>query len=372
WVREKIQSTGGYFFLVGLLNGNRFWESTAIAMFEGLTRTIDDQSSQLAVLLERLSHYMGLQESIRRQILGEIPLTKTALDNFITTLRRRESHIGRQCQDTARALVLCNSLDLEAQDIGQSFLMSMEESQPGERMRWGIQQSAKLPMLIVKELSRLLALTGPSVMAIDQIDTLVAQSMQSLHGDEIAPENEREVLLLEHIAGGLMDLREVTRRTLSLVACLPNDWVLIKTKATDTVGDRFREALTMRNVPSSEAGRAIIAKRFSQRFKSIGYNAPYPTWPIKQSAFDSVVDLTPRALLRRVDEHVSACLRSGVLNELDVLNKDITGVFPPTAPESGGEEELEAIAELDKQFKELKAKAKVAEAFDSATEDKVV
>jgi chromosomal replication initiation ATPase DnaA len=28
WVREKVQSEGGYFFLVSLLDGNAFWENT--------------------------------------------------------------------------------------------------------------------------------------------------------------------------------------------------------------------------------------------------------------------------------------------------------------------------------------------------------
>jgi len=33
WVREKVQSEDGYFFLVSLLDGNAFWESTVLSVF---------------------------------------------------------------------------------------------------------------------------------------------------------------------------------------------------------------------------------------------------------------------------------------------------------------------------------------------------
>src|SRR4051794_16061181 len=35
-VRERIQTDGGYFFLVSLINGKTFWESTALCLVEGL------------------------------------------------------------------------------------------------------------------------------------------------------------------------------------------------------------------------------------------------------------------------------------------------------------------------------------------------
>jgi chromosomal replication initiation ATPase DnaA len=34
-VRDRIQRDGGYFFLVNMLNGKTFWESTALAFVRG-------------------------------------------------------------------------------------------------------------------------------------------------------------------------------------------------------------------------------------------------------------------------------------------------------------------------------------------------
>src|SRR5690606_27973710 len=109
----------------------------------------------------------------------------------------------RQCRDTLRALVLRASADFTAQDIGEAYLTSGIEETPGEWASWGIRQVNKSPQEIVRDISRLLALTGPSVIAVDQIDMLVAQcGIRSMHADQ----DWRGVLLIEHVAHGLMSL----------------------------------------------------------------------------------------------------------------------------------------------------------------------
>ena len=50
---------------------------------------------------------------------------------------------------------------------------------------------------------------------------------------------------MAQIADGLMRLREVTRRTVTVLACLPDTWDLIKDRAADSVPDRFRESLIL-------------------------------------------------------------------------------------------------------------------------------
>src|SRR5262249_22714907 len=122
WVREKVQCEGGYFFLVSLLDGNAFWESTVLSVLDGLSRSVDGQATQLTMFLNRISSLIGLSEISCREIAGEHPLSKGALDNLVQALRRRDNYIGRECQDTLRALVLYGSSDFEAQDIGQNYL----------------------------------------------------------------------------------------------------------------------------------------------------------------------------------------------------------------------------------------------------------
>ena len=107
---------------------------------------------------------------------GNAPLTRAALDAFIGALRRFDGPLGRESQNTARALVLLASDDLAATGHRAAYLSSTTEEEPGERAAGACGGGDKPPQQIVRDISRLLALTGPTVIAIDQIDTLFAQS----------------------------------------------------------------------------------------------------------------------------------------------------------------------------------------------------
>jgi len=74
-------------------------------------------------------------------------------------------------QDTARALVLLGSPDYDHQDLGEHFLLGNEAGR-GELSHWGITSPPKEPKSLIGELSWLLALSGPTVFAVDQIDGL--------------------------------------------------------------------------------------------------------------------------------------------------------------------------------------------------------
>jgi hypothetical protein len=59
-----------------------------------------------------------------------------------------------------------------------------------------------------------------------------------------------------------MTLRDRTFRTLTMVSSLPERWKAIRDYGTDTVADRFRAPRQLRNIPSADIGRAMVAKRF--------------------------------------------------------------------------------------------------------------
>jgi hypothetical protein len=219
---------------------------------------------------------------------------------------------------------------------------------------------------IVRDISRLLALTGPTVIAVDQIDLLISQAAKSLQGR--GQLEWREALLLEQIAGGLMSLRETTRRTLSVVACLDESWALVKTQATDTVQDRFREAVQLRQIATAELGRELIIRRFATPFGDQGFTPPYPTWPVRPPAFAEAVQFTPRELLRAIDSHVRACVRDGEVRELSRLVH--TGSSP--GPDVFEQTSAGELAAVDTRFAALLAAADPAPALDPATEDAVV
>ncbi|MEV0974757.1 ATP-binding protein [Microtetraspora glauca] len=363
WLREQVQHDGGYFFLVGLLDAKGFWESVVVSMRDSLARKSQDGESQLTTFLERLASLIDVPSRMaRRAVAGKTALTKVALDTFIEALRRYDEQVGRDARDTARALVLLASDDLAAQDIGDSFLSSAPEEEPGERAQWGIRQIHKSPEEIVRDISRLLALTGPSVIAVDQIDALIAQS--SLATSEGQVLDQRAALIVEQVAGGLMALRENTRRTLTVVCCIPATWALIKKFATDTVQDRFREALQLMTIPDVETGRLLVAKRFAVQFGAIDFEPPYPTWPVSPEAFADAPDYTPRQLLIKIDNHVRSCLLNDEVRELEHF-----GRAPIVDPKPDPDPPVDVLMALDARFAELRKVVDIRTAQSPATED---
>ncbi|GAA2850592.1 helicase HerA domain-containing protein [Nonomuraea rubra] len=362
WLREQVQAQGGYFVLVGLLDARGFWESTLVSMLDSLSRPRADGQVQLASFLDRLASEAGVSRMARRAITGKRPVTRDELDAFVVALRRRDPQVGRECQDTVRALVLLAGDDLGLQDLGEAYLSSVPEGEAGERAAWGIRQLGRTPQEIVRDISRLLALTGPTIIAVDQIDPLVAQSSTATTG---AGHDRGEALMIERIAGGLMALREVTRRTLTVVTCIPATWALVENVAVDTVRDRFRQAVPLMTIPDAETARAIVTRRFDVQYGEAGIKPPYATWPVRPEAFEQAPGFTPRELLRRIDQHVRACLLDEEVRELTGFPA-IQDPAPPVAPVPPVE-----LGAIDARFAELRDGGP-APRLDQASEDSVM
>jgi hypothetical protein len=369
-VREKIQRDGGYFFLVNIINGKTFWDSTAACIVEGLGRDGGAWGTQLRTYLKRLTPMLGLTAGQRAAVCGDAPLTRDILDAFILGLRGFSGDVGGDCQDTARALVLFGSRDFEAQDVGNAHLVS-ESGDPAQRERWGLRSGVRLPQQIVRDISRLMALTlQPTVIAIDQVDTLFAQTSTALFNRDDGLD-DAQAKVVAPIADGLLTLRDVTRRTLVVMSCLPDTWTLMTKAAAMPAIERFRIALLPDRMVSAEIGEAIVAKRFAAKFEQLHFSAPYPTWPIRPEAFSDSPSLTPRQLLRSVESHVISCLERDEIVELERLVDN--GVTAPPSPSVALVRSDPAnFSGLDERYAELLASADLQGALDHTSEDDVM
>ncbi|HEU0237902.1 MAG TPA: ATP-binding protein [Micromonosporaceae bacterium] len=368
WVREQVNAQGGYFFLVSLLDAEGFWASVMQSLDDGLARSADGKETQLRTILRDLGDRARAPRAMRRAVAGDTTLSREVLDTFIDRLTERVPQV-QGCEDTARALVLLASDASSVRQVGETYMQSLSEGQD-ERAAWGLRQKPRPQQLIVRDVSRLLALSGPVVIAVDQIDTLIAQSVKSTL-DGQGPEGPGQDAVLERVAGGLMSLRQQTRRTLTVVACIPATWQLIKTQATDTVQDRFREATQLKTIPSADIARALVEKRFAWHFTEAGFVPEYPSWPVRPETFGGAVGFTPRQLLIKIDAHIQDCLARETVSELAFLGDPPTveprpPVKPPppaTAPK---------LAELDARYAELLEATDPAEVLSENAEDTVM
>ncbi|MFV2087541.1 hypothetical protein [Micromonospora sp. LOL_021] len=385
-VRELTQLDGGYFFLINLLDANAFWHSVAVSMVDGLHQPVDDDgTTQLQMFLHRLVVGLELSVVTRMAVTGRAPMTVDRLNEFVAALSWSNRRIGIGCRDTARALALLAGIDPRAQDVANSWLLASDEAEPGERLAWGIRPARRLPQEIVSDMSRLLALTGPSVIGVDQVDGLIAQVANRSHVSEqpstgAEEDGWRAAVSIDQVASGLMELRELTQRTLTVLSLLPVSWALIKSNAVDTAQDRFRETAPLESIPDADLGRTLVERRLAAHYAEVGFVPPYPSWPVRPEAFADAADFTPRQLLINVERHIRACVRDGQVTEMTTLTTLTTAAAEkPTAeatptPTSTTRTRTPAadgssLGTLDQRYAELRAAAQVAGLLDPANED---
>ncbi|TKK88977.1 ATP-binding protein [Herbidospora galbida] len=364
WLREQVIRRDGYFFLMSVLDARNFWESALVSIQDGLARVGADEESQLKRFLRNLTEPMSLPRRTQQAVIGNQPLEKEHLKEFLQGLYKRDSKLFMQAQDTARALVLLAANDYNLASLGDSYMYGLEDFE-GDRREWGFRQAMRTPQELVRDISGLLALTGPSVMAFDQLDPLI--SSMALFGDGVVDPRTRATAL--QIAHGLTSLREVTSRTLSVVSCLPDTWILLRQLSVTSFKDRFEQTTILKRVPSPEVGQELVIRRLAEHFKGIGFEPPYPTWPVRPEAFAEAPFYTPRVILRALTEHIKACVARGEVKELFRFDGVETHqVEPVTAIQTT----LSEVHGIETKFALLEDAAHVTGALDATQEDAVL
>ncbi|MET8998204.1 DUF87 domain-containing protein [Amycolatopsis sp. NPDC004169] len=364
-VRRRVHRARGYFFLDDVTAAEAFWENTAEALRQGLARPDDSGESQLRRFLLRVCLRAQVDAEVEARIRHGRGLTVEDVEAFVDGVAKLDEMVADECGDTARALVLIASRDRKDKYIGEDYLDGDTEL-TSEARQWNIYSRPKPSRTLVREITRLLALTGPVVIAVDQLDTLISRSVKRTQ--EIGDSAEED-LLVARIADGLMGLREVTRKTLTVLACLPSTWTQIKTKAAGTVPDRFREATALGRITDAEVGRALVAKRLGVAYEAMDFSPPHATWPVAPEAFaEPWEQWTPRQLLKRIGAHIDGCLRAGEAKEL--LSFDEKAPLPVAPARTAVENDR--FAELDAEFEKLQAEVDPGKLLAESLVDRVM
>jgi hypothetical protein len=344
-VRRMVQQQGGYFFFIELTSGQAFWDDLAEAMRSELRRANDDGDLQLTMLLRQLCTEADVPEEVTRAIVNKAPLTPAHLRTFLNGLRRVDGQIAVECGDIIRSLALYAS---EHADVGLTYLRGQDSDD--ERHRWGLPSKPKPSRTLVRDISRVLAMTGPCVIAVDQLDTLVNKGQDAIE-DKVTDAGLTQEIAL--ISDGLMQLYQTTRRTLIIVACLPNTWMQLNLIASDTVEDRFTPTPILASITDPALGRTLVEKWLGMIYRRNGITPPHPTWPVAPGAFgEAWAAYTPRQLLKRIHGHAEACLY-GKIHELGSFDEEPAEVTVPTGPEP------DYFAEFDAQFARLRDKTEI-------------
>jgi hypothetical protein len=352
WLRHHVQREGGSYFMPKLIDGQSFWAGAVHGIVNKL-RGAD--GGQLGRMLETLTELTGCGPELSLRLRGMLQVSRRELDEFVERLEDLDPQVALECQDTLRALVLFHGKS-KLREVGRGYLVLPDGVEDSAAAEWGIRERSRPPQLLFSDLSRLFALTGPVVLAVDQIDSVIAESGQA-----------DKDLLANRLADGLMRMREETIRTIVVVACIPESWDLVANRAVNSATDRFTVLDLRTSMPDAAIATAIVERHLGSLYGEIGFTPRYPTWPVLPKAFDDpeVYSYTPRRLLQQVESHVRTCLANKTVDELSAFGAVVEPETTVTADTAARTD----LSPLDERFAQLRQQADVVSPLDPALED---
>lgn len=356
------------FVLVDMTDVSDFWSTVLQGYLDSLQQEYSPGKFQQQILIEKFLSLLPLNVSVARalDLLPDFSKEKLAekVAAIVGVIRKRHPREAAMHQDVIRALLATTSNDLAIHSAGFSWLNANPVDDDMRRLL-GFTTPQKTPREIVKALSWLMSLCGPTVLAFDQLDPIVSQldPQARAESQESSTEGLRAISIIREIAGGLMSIYDTTFRTLSVVLCLDSTNSVLQNYAISSWSDRYEEPRVLNSLDNLDAAAGLLFPRVDAGCRKAGINPPYPTWPIAPSVLSSLQGISPRELLKRCEAHRRQCLANNEVVELTQLESSASVAIPP-APTP-----VRSYAEIDAAFAKLRASANVTSILEQSTED---
>ncbi len=364
-IRQYAFESGFSFVLVDMTDVRDFWETVLQGYVSSLQEAGKDGIPQFQKLIEFLISYINSDISITQLTEASTSDLKQYLSSILSALSHKNRRATIKFQNIVRALFLLNSSNFSLSGIGYNWLQGLGiEEEDKSNLGFTVTSVRELSE-IVEGISWLMSLRSPSILAFDQLDSIVTQHHFAAGSGEYAQLSDEQRVsraIIEGIGGGLTALRDKTARTLILVSCLEATWEILRTKAVSTFQDRFHKPpLQLSKILDASVAEQLVASRLCDLYKSLNFSPPYPTWPFAPAFFESAKQQYPRRILQRCDAHRNKCLTDKKITELFSFGGD---AGPPLKPES--------FDQLDKDFADLKEKSQATPALEENNEDTIL
>jgi GTPase SAR1 family protein len=353
--REAVRRKAA-FVLVDMTDVRNFWESVLQGFLDSLQESFSSQGFQYQFLLQNLIGRLGpnkpvseilhiLAERKSKDLPGDIKKVLNALAQSYAKERPDVRKRLLKHQNVVRALICLNSEDFAVSSLGMTWLQG-QSIEPADREAFGFTNPQEQPRKIVEALSWFMSLSGPTVLAFDQLDPIVTQLHYRKLGEHSPEEQSIAESIIVEIGGGLGAMRGTTRKTLTVVSCVETTWEILSGTAVKNYLDRFEPAWALRSVRSGAVARSVVQQRLTAAYAEVGYQPKFGSWPFRPEAFEALKNDTPREVLKKCELHRQSCLRKGVVTLLETFGPD------PNENEFV-DPRKESFAELDKRLVEL-------------------
>ena len=308
-LRRRVWEAGGWFVFVDIVGMTDFWRTVVLGFVESLRHTLDGMPQYEAVFKAALKTVDPLKAKEVVFEAEDLGTGATATVNQFVKILKVAHPDAQQHADVVRALLL--QRDPETMDIAYAWLQGLDVPHE-DRAKLGLVAPPPPSVMIVRGISWLMSLGGPTMIAVDQVDSII--SMGNIADGGVAGEVQAKAkAVFELLAGGLMDLRDQTRRSITFLSCYTESWAIIAGKALGAVSDRFMlPPLILREDASTPAiVGTLIERRLAQAYEEAQITPPDALWPFDESFCEEVKELVPRQILRRCEEYRQACQRLG-------------------------------------------------------------
>ncbi|MQM28863.1 helicase HerA domain-containing protein [Glycomyces albidus] len=340
--RMALERGGGLFVQMDVNRDEDFATAALLSFVFSLTEGTGKDGQQVQLLLKKLLENAELADEHRWGIKDYYP-TPEAVDAVVAAVHAEFGYLDGTARDVVRALCLLSSRNPADLGIAEDWLSCREEVGTGRRERWGIHPATRRPREVLLALTKVVSLVGPVLFCIDQIDEIVQKADLNTAG--VSPHGDLDAQL-SNLAMGLMDFIEQSRRTLTVVSCLPGSWSRLEAATLQSVPGRFWSPRALDEHLTGDAARAIIARHVEARLADVKFKAPWAGWPAAPEAFNQKLLNTPRQILRSVQDHARRCLDQDDFEPLRSLVPD-AGVGPVREPESVAARFEQILREVD-------------------------
>lgn len=314
--RRESLSQGHFFVLADMTDIREFWETILVGYIRSLDQKVGS-ITQATRLLTGLIERVKATPTVAELAAARPPRLINHCNLLIQAIGAEHRGEMREHQDVLRALVLLASNDFDIQDRGQQWLQGLPISED-ESFRHGFMQSQKRPDQIVRGLSWLMSLVAPTVLALDQLDAIIAEhNLASVvdAGAEPTARQQASLAIIQGLAGGLSALRDITRSTLTLLSCLEGTWEVLRTRTNSTILGRFEHPLVLPPVNDAQSIRNLIELRLASSYEENHVRPPYSSYPFREAFFAERIGLLPREVLKACRDHQLACMAAGKVTE---------------------------------------------------------
>jgi DNA helicase HerA-like ATPase len=336
-LREEVWKGGGWFILLDVLGLTDFWRSAALSYLTSLLQEMPDGRRQYEAVLAGVARRFKVEQEVEAAFKTPNIQAKKIVDLLLKGLIRAYPQNALKHQDVFRALALLRSSDVDTMSLAHSWLQGYDADEQARATLGFLAPPPVAPVELIRGLSWIMSLAGPTLVAVDQIDGVVNPNSIDLQGNGDLGLTQG---LGEVLAAGLLQLHDVRHRGKTIITCLFDSWTVLETRGLLPFRQRFDDPVAMEGMNQAAAVKALIVNRLKPAYDNAKFVPPFESWPFSDAAIAGAasVGMMPRTILMRCDAFRRACLENGKVDVCDSLIERPPALVHPLPPNTFDEE----------------------------------